>query len=170
MELSRLGQVFEGTDYQYSSSKPSSIPCLGFSIAWEFEDHQTMRYQLSNYPRVRSSIQSPQVRRILLNRYLLSCGDSSLALNASSTASILVCLQSDCLSIIGAGGIIRVLVARADTHEEDTEGGNRGGEDCAACFSGGPDGKSRAEPYYHQGQLLLKYQYEGYYQIGKTYM
>lgn len=56
-------------------------------------------------------------------------------------------LQSDCLSVIIAGVVVGLLIARADTHEKDAKGRNRGSKDRAACFSRSPDCEGGAEPY-----------------------
>lgn len=77
-----------------------------------------------------------------------------LALDAPSTASVLMSLQGDFLSVVSAGGIIRVLVARADTHEEDSKGRDRCCKDGAASLGRRPDSKGGTEPYF---KLLVRF-------------
>lgn len=95
---------------------------------------------------------------IVFNRHFLCGGDSWLTLDALSAASLLVGLQSDCFPIISVGSVIRVLVAGADTHEEDAKGGNRCCEDRAACFGRSPDCQSGAEPYNSYFVKSISYQ------------
>jgi len=77
-----------------------------------------------------------------------------LALDAPSTASILMGLQGNFLSVVSAGGIIRVLIARTDTHEEDAKGRDRCCKDGAASFGRRPDSKGGTEPYF---KLLVRF-------------
>jgi hypothetical protein len=67
--------------------------------------------------------------------------------NAPSTAPFLVGLQGNLFPIIAVGRIVCVIVAGADSNEENTEGGNRGGENSKTCLDGCPDCDRRTEPY-----------------------
>jgi hypothetical protein len=66
--------------------------------------------------------------------------------DATSTAIVLVGLQGDLLSLVATGRFVCVVVARANSDEEDTKGRDGGGENGETCLDGGPDCDGRTKP------------------------
>lgn len=77
---------------------------------------------------LRISLHSRLLACVTLNHHLLCCFNTGLA----------------------AEGVVAfifstLLVAGANTHDKDSEGGNRGGKDGKTGFGGGPDGDAGTE-------------------------
>lgn len=77
---------------------------------------------------LRISLQVSFLACATLNRHLLCCFNTRLA--AERVIAFI---------------FFTLLVAGANTHDEDSEGGNRGGKDGETGFGGGPDGDAGAE-------------------------
>lgn len=75
--------------------------------------------------------------------------------DTAGTALVLVRLQSNLLSLIAARRFVGVVVARANSDEENTKGRDGGGENSEACLDGGPDHDGRREPCLNLLQVRI---------------
>lgn len=75
--------------------------------------------------------------------------------DATSTDLVLVGSQGDLLSLVAAGRFVGVVVARANSDEEDTKGTDERGENGETCLDRGPNPDGRTKPRLNLCQELF---------------